>query len=131
MAVKIKKWDAVFSQIIRTRAKWMCEVCGKPGQGSGLHCSHFYSRRHQATRYDPDNAAAMCFGCHQKMGGNPILFQNWIEDYLGSERYSMLNEKHHRIVKRTKKDKDELYKHLKGELAKLKQDSDYNPVSYD
>jgi hypothetical protein len=133
MPVKIDKLDAVFSKIIRLRAGYRCEVCrtAYPDGGKGLHCSHHWSRRHQSTRYDFDNASSMCWGCHQKLGGNPIQFQSWIESYLGETRYALLNERHQQIKNRTKHDREELYQHLRGELAKLEADAGYWPVNYD
>lgn len=121
--VKIKrdKVDIVFSQLIRERDDWTCQRCGTKyaPNSRGLECSHFFSRRHQATRHDPDNACAKCSGCHSYLGGEPILFQSWIRTYLGEVRYSELLEKHRMIKKRTKVEKAELYQHLKSELAKL------------
>jgi hypothetical protein len=120
MKVRITKEDAVFSKLIRLRDGFTCQVCGTYfTDGHGLQCSHFFSRRHQATRYDPLNAAAKCFSCHQYLGENPIEFDGWIRKYLGEGAYELLKEKHHRIVKRTKKDRAALYAHLKGELRKL------------
>jgi len=33
-----------------------------------LHCSHFFSRRKESTRFYPPNADALCFPCHQLWG---------------------------------------------------------------
>lgn len=132
MKIYIDKRDTVFSKIIRLRAKWNCERCGKYFQfGHGLQASHFFSRRHKSTRWDFDNCAAHCFACHQHLGGNPIDFTNWIRKYLGDGRYEILQEKHQRIVKRTKADLEALYQHLKQQLVALEADPDYSVVSYD
>lgn len=120
MKIRTDKCDAVFSKLIRLRDGYTCQRCKRYFvDGHGLQASHFYSRRHQATRYDPDNCCAHCFACHQYLGANPIEFARWIEGYLGSGRYALLTEKHQRIVKRTKREKEELYQHLKAELVKL------------
>ena len=120
--IRVNKLDAVFSKLIRLRDGYTCQVCKRYyTDGFGLQCSHFYSRRHQATRYDPDNACAKCFACHQRLGSNPLEFTEWVRDYLGEGRYEMLKERHSRIVKRSKKEQDELYQHLKAQLWKLEQ----------
>jgi hypothetical protein len=103
--IRIDKRDQVFSKIIRLRARFNCERCGRYfPKGHGLQCSHFFSRRHQATRYDPDNAAAHCFACHMRLGENPIEFTAWIKKYLGDTRYESLRLRHMLTVKRTKAD---------------------------
>ena len=125
MAIKRDKVDAIFSKLIRERADWSCERCGKhfPSRGGkeamGLHCSHLYSRRHTRTRHDPDNAVAHCFTCHQWLGENPVDFANWIEDYIGVGRLEILSEKAHSECKMTKKDKEAQYQHLKAEYSRM------------
>lgn len=64
------------------------------------------------------NAGAHCFGCHQKLGENPIMFANWIRMHLG-RLYDVLEEKHNQIVKLTKKDRAELRAHLKQEYERM------------
>jgi hypothetical protein len=132
LKIRIDKKDTVFSKLIRLRARFNCEKCGRYfPHGHGLQCSHFFSRRHQSTRYDPDNAAAHCFGCHQRLGANPIEFTAWIKQYLGDVRYEALQLRHRQIVKRTKADAEALYQHLKSELAALEANPSHMVVGYD
>lgn len=65
------------------------------------------------------NACAHCFTCHQYLGENPIEFQRWILAYLGPREYEFLNLRAAETVKRSKKDREELYQDLKAELAQL------------
>lgn len=67
------------------------------------------------------NAAAHCFGCHNKLGGNPVIFTNWIRDYLGAAGFEILNEKRQAIVKWKPWMKEEMYAHYKTELDRLKE----------
>lgn len=121
MKIRANKIDRVFSRLIRVRDEFTCQKCGRQHaeNSQGLHASHFFSRRHQSTRHDPDNACAHCMACHQYLGENPIVFQSWIRTYLGDVRYSELCFRANQIVKRTQADKDALYAHLKSELARL------------
>ncbi len=120
--MKITKQDKVFSQLVRERANWTCERCGKvfpEGYRQGLHCSHTYSRTKASTRLHQLNASAHCHGCHTFFGDNPVLFAEWIEDHLRKDKAQYLRHRAHQIVKKTKAYKEEEYKHLKKELARM------------
>ena len=112
MKIKITALDRLFSLYVRHRANWRCQYCGTDYaklNKSGLHCSHLYGRRHKSTRWHPDNAFAHCFGCHQFLGGNPVIFSKWARMKLGVARFNRLaslhrktsrvNEESRRIVK--------------------------------
>jgi len=121
--VKRDRADTFFSNFIRSRDGWTCQKCKKyypEGHRQGLHCSHFFSRRHQSTRYYSKNACAHCFSCHQYLGGNPIEFAKWIEEYLGDEEYEKLIQRKNTICKRTKKEKLEVAKHWKAQLEYMR-----------
>ena len=85
--------DAAFSDYIRARAGYCCERCGKryPAKGTGLQCSHHFSRRHFAIRYHPDNAAALCHHCHNYWFAKDIPeAARWLEEKIGRERIDAL-----------------------------------------
>ena len=121
MKLKIDKRDTIFSKLIRTRDKWTCQRCGrKYEEGSqGLHCSHFFSRRHRGTRWDMDNACAHCMGCHSFLGGNPIEFTEWIKQFLGQDVFERLRMKAMKVTKFTKADLEWIYQDLKAQLKEL------------
>lgn len=97
MKIRIDKLDVLFSKFIRLRAGGKCEYCVKAFKR--LECSHFHSRRKRSTRYDPDNAACLCFSCHTYLGGNPYIHTEWFKGRLGSERFEELNRRAEMIVK--------------------------------
>ena len=120
--MKRDRRDIVFSKLIRERANWTCERCGKyypEGLRQGLDCSHFYGRRHRSTRWHPDNAFAHCRGCHQYLGSNPAIFAEFTRAALGDTRYDWLRERHNEIKKYTKAELEEIYQHLKSELERI------------
>lgn len=90
-----KKADTKFSEYIRNR-DGKCLRCGKT---KFLQNSHFFSRIHYATRYDPDNCITLCYGCHY---GNQKgweydqagEYRDFMIARLGVERYNKLVEKH-------------------------------------
>ena len=122
MKVRRDKLDVAFSNLIRTRDNWTCQVCEKyfpEGQRQGLHCSHFHSRRKQSVRYDLSNACAKCYSCHQRLGGNPLEFAAFIKARLGEAETELLMIRANQIVKRSKKEKEELYLDLKAQLERF------------
>lgn len=136
-AIKRDKRDTVFSTLIRERVNWTCEHCGKyypEGNRQGLHCSHLFGRRHRGTRWHPDNAFAHCFSCHQYLGSNPVVFARWAEDQLGHGLVEILREKAHGVTKMTKRDLEDLYQHLRGELKTMQQarsDGDMGRIEFE
>lgn len=77
--MKLTPADIAFSQYIRTRDKWTCQRCGtkyKPPTRA-LHCSHFMGRGKEATRFEPLNADAMCYGCHKYLTAHPAEHMAW------------------------------------------------------
>lgn len=112
--------DDKFSHLIRLAANWTCQRCGKYyPEGSarrGLHCSHFYSRIKPITRWHPWNAASHCGGCHIYLGDNPIIFDRWIFDYLGKEKYDRLKLLSNKTTNWRNYEKDLINKHLAKEL---------------
>ena len=125
MGIKRDKYDVIFSDLVRIRANWTCEMCSKeypdPSTRGGLHCSHFYGRRHQATRYHPDNAFSLCFGCHRKVEEDPPLHKEWAQNQLGEGRYNLLAERKNSIKKWLKGEKDDMQKFYKEQFKKIKE----------
>lgn len=115
MLIKRTEADRWFSLCVRERSEWACEYCGgKYERGAqGLHCSHLWSRRHKAVRHDPDNAFAHCFGCHQRLGGDPAVFVSWARGVLGESRFECLAERHRGIRKWNKRLEKEIAAHYK------------------
>jgi hypothetical protein len=116
--IKTSNLDRLFSQYVRARAGYRCERCGEKhaSNSTGLHCSHIWSRRHVGTRWHPNNAVAHCMGCHSYLGGNPVLFTEWAEGYLGADTMQAIREEAMAVQKLTEADKrgiaDELYRRV-------------------
>jgi hypothetical protein len=90
--IKRSPTDALFSDFIRERAGWTCERCGRnfSSRRQVLHCSHFYGRRGKSTRWEPDNAAALCCGCHKHFEERPLEHVRFFEKRLGLDRFEAL-----------------------------------------
>jgi tRNA U54 and U55 pseudouridine synthase Pus10 len=121
--IKRTKTDAVWSDLVRERADWSCEVCGKEfpdRKGAGLHCSHFFGRRGASTRHHGDNCYAQCFACHQRLGSNPHDFRSWVFKQLGETRYDDLVLRANKPRKYSKAEKKERLEHFEAQLRNLK-----------
>lgn len=55
-----------------------------------LHCSHYWGRGNRGTRFDPDNAAALCYGCHRYFTANPQAHGEWFIKRLGDKKFDAL-----------------------------------------
>ena len=89
--------DAVFSRQIRDRDNWTCQRCGAiyAAPTRALHCAHMYTRRIVATRFDPDNAVAACYGCHQYLDSHPYEKLRFFRDRLGVPAFDALSARAH------------------------------------
>ena len=117
--IKRTKHDAIFSDLIRERADYCCERCGKNCRNGRLDCSHIFGRRHTRTRWEPDNAQALCYSCHNWFGENPYEAGLWLESIYGSGYMEILREKKNSVYKMKPAEKEEMYKHYKEEYRKM------------
>lgn len=120
MKIKTDKRDVLFSRLIRARDK-CCVKCGKVDVR--LECSHIFSRRHIATRWDLDNAKALCHHCHRYWWhSEPAEAGQWIKGYLGPEKLERLRIKAMTPTKVSKSEKEEIYQDLKQRFKALEAD---------
>lgn len=130
MGIKRDNADKWFSDVVRAKADWACECCGKEfgGRSSGLHCAHIYGRANKSTRWSLDNAVSLCYGCHRTFTEHPLDFKNWLDGYLGSGHIERLTEKRRAVLKTNKALRDEIASHYKEQYELMAQGND--PVSY-
>ena len=89
---KIKRdpLDILFSKVVRNRAGGSCECCRRQVGFERLETSHFHGRRKQSVRFDFENVAALCRGCHQNFTENPADHRDWFFKRLGEVRFNAL-----------------------------------------
>ena len=128
--IKLDKADIEFSKFIRLRDK-KCKRCGKSGiinsEGlpiCGLQASHFYSRRNESTRFDPDNVDALCANCHRKWSGEERKeYEKFKIDQLGKQGFDELTIKANTYQKKDRKMAYMIAKKLlEDEIKKYKED---------
>ena len=124
MSIKITAADRWFSLCVRERAAWRCEKSGRQyAEKSGaLHCSHTFSRRNKAVRWDALNATALSFASHKYWWhANPAEAAAWMEKKLGTMLYEVLREKAAQPYKMARGEEKAIAAHYRGQYAVMRQ----------
>lgn len=115
--------DAVFSDLVRERAAWTCEKCGRyapEGMRQGMHCSHNYGRRLRSVRWWPLNGTCLCYPCHTWYESYPPDSQDWLRHKLG-DLYDILRERANTPRKYTAAERRDMLKHYRAEWKRLQE----------
>ena len=119
--IKIFPADHWFSKCVRERASWSCERCGvsyvPPTQA--LHCAHFHSRGSWSTRYDPANALALCYGCHQHTSTHREEHIKLQKSIIGELEFDRIWADHSRPAHKIKSRKKEIASHFRQEFERM------------
>lgn len=91
----ISELDKYTSVIVRRRDR-RCVTCGS---AQGLQCSHFYSRRHLAVRFDLRNCNAMCSGCNRRHNRNRRPYERYMRKTYGPAALAELDGLRARLEK--------------------------------
>lgn len=120
MRIQIGKLDKLFSEYVRALSGGYCRRCGKYFGYKKLHNAHFHSRRKHSVRWDMDNSAPICYGCHSHIDGNPFVKIEFFLELLGRERLEKLNERAEKL--HPKPDKEALAIYFQEKIKALKGD---------
>ena len=120
MRIKLRKTDTMFSKYIRQRDGFTCQRCGKvhPEGGRGLHCSHYWGRGRENTRFDPEDCITLCYGCHRIWGHGDGRdeYANFMRKKLGDTAFDLLDVRAHTYKKRDDKLDEIILKELLKEV---------------
>lgn len=112
--------DRLFSEFIRKRAIVRVHGCERCGAGKvsykELQCSHYWGRIKKSTRWDEDDAAGLCGGCHMHLEQHPLIHTQWFKEYLGQEAFEYLAA---RALKPAKPDLNLIAIYLQEKIALL------------
>ena len=111
-----KQCDSPWSEIIKIKAGYKCEYCGKGKPEVVLHSHHIFSRIYNTTRWLIENGVCLCAGHHKYFAHVKTQdFEKWCRT---KRDYDMINE-----IRRLKfkKDYQTMKIYLTQELKKLKQ----------
>lgn len=106
-----RKLDVICSEIVRSIG--CCQKCGEL-EYSKLQCAHIYSRTYRSVRWDLKNLIALCQSCHFWAHRNPILFTEFVKNYLGDYEYESLKQRAVPIKQWKLNDMVSYYEKLKG-----------------
>ena len=128
MGIKREACDKWFSDVVRLKANYVCESCGKVY--GRKECAHIYGRAAKSVRWSLDNAICLCHYCHREYTANPLEFTAWLEKHMGEGHMEMLREKWQVKMPTNKLLRKEIAKHYREEHKKMVEDEHYSPVSY-
>jgi len=130
MRIKLNKLDILCSEYIRKRAiaeVGGCERCLTPKHDiikedgtiypawKQLQTCHFHSRRQRSVRYDEDNLAGCCFGCHQYLDSHPLEKIEFFRKRIGEQAFDLLTAR----SKPSKPDIEAITLYLKAKLREV------------
>lgn len=80
-----KKCDKLWADIIKNKAGWICEWCGKTKIQVMMNAAHIIRRGNKSTRWDIRNGLCLCVGCHYRFdnSGNRGDVLEWLEGRIG------------------------------------------------
>lgn len=119
--IKVTQADKYFSKCVRTAVNWTCQRCHATHQenSQGLHNAHWHTRGNWGTRFDPDNCAALCYGCHQYIDSHPYEKTEFFEKRLGKGLAQIITEKANRPAYGVKKQLKDITAHYREELKRI------------
>ena len=114
------KLDKIWSLLVKHKAKWECEYCGK---SSTLNSHHIYSRSKKSTRWHVQNGICLCVAHHTfsstfSAHKTPLEFVQWLYKYKGKDYIERLEIKANTTCKLFKFEKELLLQELIKELKK-------------
>ena len=84
--------------------------CQRCGGHNYLQTAHIFSRSMLSVRWDLDNMLLLCASCHFWAHKNPILFTEFVRNYLGEMKYENLKIKATMIKKFTVEELESMIK---------------------
>lgn len=131
----IDKVDGVFSLYIRMRDSqkygfryFRCPTCHRILPFTDADCSHYYSRRHMGTRFDPDNCMAECAYDNRFNSEHLIEMGKTLEKTIGTEAFLQLKVKAHSVCKMDVEDLKRLYMYFATLVLKMKEEEKNNLI---
>jgi 5-methylcytosine-specific restriction endonuclease McrA len=122
--IKLRRADILWSKYVRTEAGWKCQNCGKQCDPSGsprLECAHYFGRRNESVRFDPENTFALCSSCHRHFHDEKQDHTTFMIKKIGQARFDALAIRANTPMVGTKEAQDqEIILFCKNYFAKIK-----------
>ena len=113
--------DRYFSLYVRTRDSWQCQRCKRiyPQNDPRLQCSHYFGRRMESVRFDPENCDSLCFPCHRYWEKEDReAYRGFKVRQLGQKGFDALNLRAHLTGKKDRKMQAIIWKKAYEESSK-------------
>ena len=114
--------DTWFSRCVREGKNNTCERCGKQySEGRGLQCAHYEGRGNYATRFEPINCFALCYGCHVWLDSHRADAEEFYLSKKGRVSLDVLIEKSRDLMlgKQNRREVKEIAAHYKAEYERI------------
>ena len=95
---------------LKVRSKGRCERCGRKDT---LQPAHIVSRNNRTLRWDLNNIACLCAGCHFWAHSDPLGFADFIKTKF-PDKYKYIMKHKDTITKRSARDLKELCEALQN-----------------
>ena len=119
LKIKLSSTDKLFSRERRLMADGICDVCHRKVGLNKLQVMHFHSRRKRSVRWDRQNVAVGCFGCHQRLDSEPLEKVEFFRGRMNNIEFDLLNARALKIRKWTPAEIKELEADLKDKISRL------------
>lgn len=122
----VSKLDKVFSRYIRLRDSkaygfkyFKCPTCGRILPFEQADCSHYFSRRSNATRFDEDNCMAECRFDNRFNAEHLHKLREALVQRIGEKRFQILEWKHNQTKKWSDFELKEMIKYYQALVEKM------------
>lgn len=124
MASQIKTLDKQWSLLVKYRAGFKCEVCGKTQYQCRLNSHHIIGRRNKRLRWDLRNGVCLCtqhhkFGIQSAHEDNP-WFDKWLEKHRADD-FEYVNRIKNEIKKWIPSDRAELIEEYRMKIKEYEE----------
>ena len=114
----LKQADKVFSDFIRTRDGFICQLCGND-DSSVMQCSHLIKRGKMGTRFEELNCVCHCSSCNFRHNFYPEFYTEWFLMIHGDKVYSDLIKKSQSVKKFSRHDLIDIIQYYQERLKCL------------
>ncbi len=119
---ELDKWFSLFIRLSNATDTGLtqCFTCNKVAHFKQMHCGHFQSRRHLATRFDEMNCEVQCPKCNIFSQGEQFKFHIKLNAKYGEDTSIELQHKAMQKVKFSRSDYEEKITYYKNIVNNLK-----------
>jgi transcription elongation factor Elf1 len=117
--------DDKWSKVIKLRANFQCEWCGKRGISfKDFDAHHIYGKRSNTMRWNLDAGLCLCKLCHMKPHGKQGQravedYWDWVKEYKGAAELERLRLESKRVKKFRLEDYEKLNLYLSQMLSRF------------